>query len=695
MKKTLFFTSIIFCFSILFSQIPDWNWARGSGGLNNNDTGTSISVDGSGNSYVTGHFTDTAFFGTDSLIGNGNWDVFVQKIDQNGDWVWAKRAGGSDADQSLSIVTESNGDSYISGRFNGQASFGNHTLTSSGLGDVFIAKIDQNGNWLWARKGGGTYDDIGYDICLQDNYIYITGSFDGNALFGNFFLSSTIGYSNTFVIKMDLDGNWQWAKQSTVGNASVIPYSICIDENSNAYITGKYVGATTFGVHALPSSQGGSSDIYLTKIDSDGNWQWVNSAGSFNHDVPEGISVDNDGNVYVTGYYSSYCHFDLITLENEDQTFDLFVAKLNPGGNWIWARNSGGSCSDYAFDICTNKNSGASYITGYFDNSIVIGSSNLTSTGYYDIFVAEITADGTWGNTKQAGGSTYYDKGNGICLDSASNLLLTGQYFSEATFGTTILYSYQWYDIFAAKLGNVQIASQPEIIINEIMHTPATVEDSLGEYIELYNNSDQIVDINGLILKDNNTDYHQINSSRSLLIDAYSYIVLGINADSLTNGGFNCDYQYIDFYLDAEDEVILIDGLTVIDEVIYGDSLNFPDTTGASLELNPENKNIEENNDGENWYIAHQVFGDGDYGTPDQENSGLPLNIPENVIINENENSIEITWDAVPGATSYKVYSSDDPYSGFTEDTSGAFAGESWSAPAPETKQFYYVKAEN
>jgi len=68
---------------------------------------------------------------------------------------------------------------------------------------------------------------------------------------------------------------------------------------------------------------------------------------------------------------------------------------------------------------------------------------------------------------------------------------------------------------------------------------------------------------------------------------------------------------------------------------------------------------------------------------------------PENVIININGTQVEISWDAVSGATSYKIYSSNYPYAGYTEDTSGTFVGESWSVPTSETKKFYYVKAVN
>jgi hypothetical protein len=73
----------------------------------------------------------------------------------------------------------------------------------------------------------------------------------------------------------------------------------------------------------------------------------------------------------------------------------------------------------------------------------------------------------------------------------------------------------------------------------------------------------------------------------------------------------------------------------------------------------------------------------------------VPLYAPENVLIITNESSIELSWEEVYGATSYKVYSSADPYSGFEEDTSGTFVGESWSAPLTDVKKFYYVKAYN
>jgi hypothetical protein len=66
---------------------------------------------------------------------------------------------------------------------------------------------------------------------------------------------------------------------------------------------------------------------------------------------------------------------------------------------------------------------------------------------------------------------------------------------------------------------------------------------------------------------------------------------------------------------------------------------------------------------------------------------------PQNVTVEIIGTDVHLSWDAVTGANSYKVYSSDDPYTGFAEDTSGSFAGESWSAPIGDVKKFYYVKA--
>ena len=99
-------------------------------------------------------------------------------------WLWARNAGGSSSDYCNSIAVDVNGNSYVTGSFQGSATFGSTTLTSSGGSDIFIAKLDSSGNWLWAKNAGGTGADIGNGIAVDaDGNSYVTGYFEGSSTF--------------------------------------------------------------------------------------------------------------------------------------------------------------------------------------------------------------------------------------------------------------------------------------------------------------------------------------------------------------------------------------------------------------------------------------------------------------------------------------------------------------------------------
>ena len=156
------------------------------------------------------------------------------------------------------------------------------------------------------------------------------------------------------------------------------------------------------------------------------------------------------------------------------------------------------------------------------------------------------------------------------------------------------------------------------IIINEIMQNPLAVGDSEGEWFEIYNNSDEEIDMDGFTIKDNDTDSHLI--TESTLIASYSFAVLGRNADTITNGGVLLNYEYSGISLaNGADEIVLIDPYgNTVDSVAYDGGSTFPDPNGATMALLDLNL---DNTIGSNWVEYDSLtFGDGDYGTPSEPN---------------------------------------------------------------------------
>ena len=465
-KRTFILLGLLLITVYTFAQAPDWQWATQAGG-GDLDFGSGITIDDAGNSYVTGRFEGTATFGSYSLTSSGEYDIFVAKMDAIGNWQWATKAGGTGWDGGCGITIDDTGNSYVTGYFFGTATFGSYSLTSSGDSDIFVAKIDADGNWQWATKAGGTGSDVGFVITIDDaGNSYVTGFFSDTATFGSYSLTSS-GGEDIFVAKIDADGNWQWATKAGGTNAD-FGYGITIDDAGNSYVTGFFSDTATFGFYSLNSS--GGDDIFVAKMDAVGNWQWVTQAGGIVMDYGWGITIDDAGNSYVTGFFSDTATFGSYTLTSCGDS-DIFVAKIDADGNWQRATQAGGISYDKGYGI-TIDDAGNSYVTGYFRDTATFGSYSLTSCGDSDIFVAKIDADGNWQWATQAGG-TDWDYGRAITIDDAGNSYVTGMFEGTATFGSYSLTSSGWFDIFVTKLNSSVFAeNEISPIINSLSNYP-------------------------------------------------------------------------------------------------------------------------------------------------------------------------------------------------------------------------------
>jgi len=299
-------------------------WAKQAGG-NSYDISYGISTDANGNSYVTGTFADTAIFGTIQLVSYGLNDIFIAKYDASGNCIWAKQAGGTHVENGVSISTDANGNSYVTGTFADTAIFGTIQLVSYGLNDIFIAKYDASGNCIWAKKAGGTSYDTGLGISTDANgNTYITGRFQLTATFGTIQLIS-YGDWDIFVAKYDASGNCIWAKKAG-GTSEDFGYGISTDANGNSYVTGRFEGTAIFGSIQLVSY--GFRDIFISKYDINGNCVWAINAGGNSFAVGLGISTDANGNTYVNGNFEGTATFGTMQLVSSGEE-DIFIASID------------------------------------------------------------------------------------------------------------------------------------------------------------------------------------------------------------------------------------------------------------------------------------------------------------------------------------------------------------------------------
>ena len=355
--------------------------------VGSNIQGQAISTDCYGNSYVAGKFVcNTVMFGSIILTSTEYHNLFIAKIDAEGVWQWALQAEVDFYFECNGISNDIDGNAYLTGRFSDTLILGIYTqIISVGNYDVFVAKIDTNGNWLWAVQAGGIVDDTGRGICTNSNGIsYITGEFRGTAQFGP---HTIISWDNCdiFVAKIDTNGNWLWAVRAGGYNVSAIG----TDAEGNGYVTGNFTDTVVIGLVSFTSI--GESDIYIAKCDTDGIWLWASQAGGNLYDKSNSMSVDAFGNCYVTGNFEETSNFGSITLTSYGSG-DIFVAKMDSNGNWLWVTQAGGTGYDQGKGISIDQNENI-YVAGEFFYLASFGSHYLSSYGPQDIFEAKLGND--------------------------------------------------------------------------------------------------------------------------------------------------------------------------------------------------------------------------------------------------------------------------------------------------------------
>lgn len=458
----------------------DFAWAKGMGGTMS-DQGYGIAVDSSGNVYTTGEFEGTVDFDPGSNIFNltsfGSSDIFISKLDSNGNFIWAKQLGGDNFDLGSTVAIDSNGNIYITGVFSSIANFdpgtGTYNLTSAGSVDAFVCKLDPIGNFIWAKRMGGPGDDGGTDLVVDaSGAVYTIGTFSNSADFdpgvGIFSLTSA-GLEDIYVSKLNAAGGFVWAAQ-VGGTGYDSGYSIVLDSAGNIYTTGHFKVTTDFdpgaGIFNLTSA--GGYDIFISKLDMNGSLLWAKRIGAASDDNSFDIAVDSTGNVYTTGFFQETSDFDpdagIYNLTSAGFG-DIFVSKLSTNGNFVWAKGMGGVGDDQSRSIGLDSvgnvyTTGHFRVTGDFDPGPGTFYLEKVSNGSLEMFDSKLDANGNFVWAKGIIGATDSTSTYGTAIATGGNesIYWTGLFSGTADFdpgtGTANLTSAGDFDIFVSKLGS-------------------------------------------------------------------------------------------------------------------------------------------------------------------------------------------------------------------------------------------------
>ena len=351
------------------------------------------------------------------------------------------------------VATDASDNVYLTGTFSGTVAFGNYSLTSAGRADVYVVKWNSTSkSFIWAQRAGGTDSDRGEAIAVNGSNIYIAGTFENAAAFGNISLGTGSASSNgAFVAKLTdtgSNGNFVWAQP--VGS-STAPSGLAVT-GTNVYVTGTFTGTTTRigSVTLTNSGTGGTFEAFVAKLSdsgSAGSLVWARRAGGVLDEIPHSIAA-NGTSIYVTGGFSSpSADFGNTTLTNANANMssahDVFITKLTDAGNtgsFTWTKQAGGTGNDSGQGIAVNGSN--IYVAGSFTSSAFqLGSTTLATSGFGDAFVTKLTDTGTSSNYNWAlgAGGPGFEGPTAVAVNG-TNVYVTGSFSgATSTFGATTL----------------------------------------------------------------------------------------------------------------------------------------------------------------------------------------------------------------------------------------------------------------
>ncbi len=362
-----FSTSYQDVFFAKYDNARDLIWAKAIKNVSNDLEVRKINLDATGNIYISGLFTGTVDFDPTSNLANLSTPnpsvicVFLAKYDNAGNYIFSKiladNTNNSSGSHPAAIVFDGSGNLYLLGGFTGTVdvdpSSAVATIISQGTTavDFYFAKYDNSGNYLWSKSIGSVNDDYPYDMKLDaSGNIFLTGFFRGTCDFnpgpGTANLSSNLMSEDVFLAKYDNAGNYVWAESFgdvnyDMGNA------LQVDPQGNVYLMGVFDGHMDMdpGPNTANISTNGLTCMFMAKYSGAGSYLWakvIEGSGYFNYGV---LLRDVSGNIYLGGTFYNVCDFDpgpggaVLTSSGPS---DLFFAKYDSNGNFIWVKNIGG-----------------------------------------------------------------------------------------------------------------------------------------------------------------------------------------------------------------------------------------------------------------------------------------------------------------------------------------------------------------
>lgn len=389
-------------FLVKFNTSGVRQWATYYGG-SNYEEGKSVCSDMNGNIYLAGETASSnniSTTGSQQLSIAGNDDAFLVKFNTNGVRQWGTYYGGLAEDVGLSVATDASANVFVSGYTYSTSNIASslvHQTVHAGMTDAFLVKFNTNGIRQWATYYGGSGEDRGASVAIDQTGSIYLGGWTNNASNISTTGSHQVNYGgdyDAFLIKFNTNGVRQWGTYFG-GTNSDYGISVKTDGLNNIYLGGRTSSnfISTTGAHQ--QFQGGITDAFLVKFNTNGVRQWATYYGGANAEEPISITTDVGGNVYLTGWTQSINNISTPSAHQVNYgggTTDAFLVKFNSNGVRQWGTYYGGSNDDWGYSIAADVN-GNVFLAGYTssgNNISTIGSHLSTKSGFNNAFLTKL-----------------------------------------------------------------------------------------------------------------------------------------------------------------------------------------------------------------------------------------------------------------------------------------------------------------
>jgi hypothetical protein len=361
-------------------------WTKQLGGIGE-DLGKDIAINDNGDLFITGHYRNTLYYDNDSLVSLGNTDVFVAKLDLQGNLSWIKSIGNTGFETGTAIACDAFGNSYITGTFEDSLRIDNQSLQSYGSLNNFIIQLNPIGNLGWKNSVGTPIFDNLKDIQLDAaGNVYIAGHFRA-VLSGTLGQLNSNGDQDALLLKLDINGQLLWWKNQG-GSFADFGFALKI-QAPYLYWTGVY--RDSMFVNGLPLISEGEFDAFLIQADLQGNTNWIQQVGGLDDSKAFDLATTSDGRIYLAGYFEGTARWANDSFSSRTPRHvpsDAFISEYDSTGNYLSVYALQGSMSDFATGIVTIDST--FYVAGVCQDSIYFDSLlELSQASSSDIFIAK------------------------------------------------------------------------------------------------------------------------------------------------------------------------------------------------------------------------------------------------------------------------------------------------------------------